>query len=74
MDIVSDWGPKFTNEFWMQVFKKIESTLSMSPHIILNPMDKHASSIHCSESNKKGNLSSNFGVCLEQIQAYINGI
>ena len=30
MDIVSDWDPKFTSDFWMQVFKKLETTLSMS--------------------------------------------
>ena len=30
MDIVSDRDPKFTSDFWMQVFKKLETTLSMS--------------------------------------------
>ena len=30
MDIVSDRDPKFTSDFWTQVFKKLETTLSMS--------------------------------------------
>ena len=30
MDIVSDRDPKFTNNFSTQVFKKLETTLSMS--------------------------------------------
>ena len=30
MDIVSGQDPKFTSEFWTQVFKKLETTLSMS--------------------------------------------
>ena len=30
MDIVSDRDSKFTSEFWSQVFKKLETTLSMS--------------------------------------------
>ena len=30
MDIVSDRDPTFTSDFWMQVFKKLETTLSMS--------------------------------------------
>ena len=30
MDIVSDRYPKFTSDFWMLVFKKLETTLSMS--------------------------------------------
>ena len=30
MDIVSERDPKFTSDFWKQVFKKLETTLSMS--------------------------------------------
>ena len=30
MDIMSDQHPKFTSDFWMEVFKKLETTLSMS--------------------------------------------
>ena len=30
MDIMSDRDPKFTSDFWPQVFKKLETTLSMS--------------------------------------------
>ena len=30
MDIASDRDPKFTCDFWTQVFKKLETTLSMS--------------------------------------------
>ena len=30
MDIVSDRDSKFTSDFWTQVFKKLETTLSMS--------------------------------------------
>ena len=30
MDIVSDRGSKFTSVFWTHVFKKVETTLSMS--------------------------------------------
>ena len=30
MVIVSDRDPKFTSDFWTQVFKKLETTLSMS--------------------------------------------
>ena len=29
-DIVSDRDPKFTSDFWTQVFRKLETTLSMS--------------------------------------------
>ena len=30
MDIVSDRDPKFTSNFWTQVFKKLQATFSMS--------------------------------------------
>ena len=30
MDIVRDPDPKFTSDFWKKVFKKLETTLSMS--------------------------------------------
>ena len=30
MEIVSNRDPKFTSDFWTQVFKKLETTLSMS--------------------------------------------
>ena len=30
MNIVSDQDSKFTSDFWTQVFKKLETTLSMS--------------------------------------------
>ena len=30
MDIVSDRDSKFTSQFWSEVFKKLETTLSMS--------------------------------------------
>ena len=30
MDIMSDRDPKFTSDFWTQVFKKLQATFSMS--------------------------------------------
>ena len=40
MDIVSDQDPKFTGDFWTQVFKKLQTTLSMSSMNHPQSMDK----------------------------------
>ena len=74
MDIMRDRDPKFTSDFWKQVFKKLETTLSMSSmnhpqsdgqiervnQIIEDMLRAYIDA----KPTKRELLSPNFGVCL----------